>query len=232
MVNGALAAGKPHAAVLKRPAPDQQPRMKAFLESIREADTVASAACVPVSGRRSPGPIGADHRSYCLAHGPPHRPGPAHRPRDGPAATWAVAHLACTATFRPEASADTGPAPHAAGDDITGRSACACPITRLNSHAHKIIVIRVINGSPKPFGRITLDIRVIIARVFDPICGDDHPYITRLGYSLNRSCPAQSVALGRSDLAELHSRPGPMTFSYRSCSAYVNSPDGAYQSGG
>ena len=50
MVNGALAAGKPHAAVLKRPAPDQEPRMKPFLESIREAGTVASAARVPVSG--------------------------------------------------------------------------------------------------------------------------------------------------------------------------------------
>jgi len=37
----------------------------------------------------------------------------------------------------------------------------------------------VINRSPKPSRRITLDIRVIIARVFDPISGDDHPYITR-----------------------------------------------------
>jgi len=33
--------------------------------------------------------------------------------------------------------------------------------------------------SPKPFGRITQDIRVIIARFFDPICGNDHPYISR-----------------------------------------------------
>jgi hypothetical protein len=48
----------------------------------------------------------------------------------------------------------------------------------------------------------------------------------RLGYLLNRSCPAQRVALGRSDLAELKQPPGPMTFSYRSCSTYVNSPDG------
>ena len=47
----------------------------------------------------------------------------------------------------------------------------------------------------------------------------------RLGYLLNRSCPAQRVGLGRSDLAELNQRPGPMTFSYRSCSTYVNSPD-------
>jgi len=46
-----------------------------------------------------------------------------------------------------------------------------------------------------------------------------------LGYSLNRSCPAQRVGLGRSDLAELNQRPGPMTFSNRSCSTYVNSPD-------
>src|SRR5215472_17497152 len=46
-----------------------------------------------------------------------------------------------------------------------------------------------------------------------------------LGYLLNRSCPAQRVALGRSDLAELKQPPGPMTFSYRSCSTYVNSPD-------
>src|SRR5436309_13182222 len=47
----------------------------------------------------------------------------------------------------------------------------------------------------------------------------------RVGYSLNRSCPAQRVGLGRSDLAELNQRPGPMTFSYRSRSTYVNSPD-------
>ena len=37
-------------------------------------------------------------------------------------------------------------------------------------------------------------------------------------------CLPQRVALGRSDLAELNQRPGPMTFSYRSCSTYVNSP--------
>ena len=112
--------------------------MMAFLESIREADTVASAVCVSVSGRRSPGPIGTDYRSYCPAHGPYTDPDPHTDPRDRPAPTWAVAHPGCTATFRPEASADTGPAPQAVGDDITGRSACACPITRLNSHAHKI----------------------------------------------------------------------------------------------
>jgi hypothetical protein len=29
---------------------------------------------------------------------------------------------------------------------------------------------------PSPPGHITLDIRVIIAGFFDPICGDDHPY--------------------------------------------------------
>jgi hypothetical protein len=52
----------------------------------------------------------------------------------------------------------------------------------------------------------------------------------RVGYSLNRSCPAQRVGLGRSDLAELNQRPGPMTFSYRSCSTYVNSPDRRYAS--
>src|SRR5262249_47518036 len=33
--------------------------------------------------------------------------------------------------------------------------------------------------SPSPPGRITLDIRVIIADFFVSICGDDHPYITR-----------------------------------------------------
>jgi RNA-directed DNA polymerase len=49
-----------------------------------------------------------------------------------------------------------------------------------------------------------------------------------VGYSLNRSCPAQRVGLGRSDLAELNQRPGPMTFSYRSCSTYVNSPEAGY----
>jgi len=57
--------------------------------------------------------------------------------------------------------------------------------------------------------------------------GNAHNVITvRLGYLLNRSCPAQRVALGGSDLAELNQRPGPMTFSHRSCSTYVNSPDG------
>ena len=33
--------------------------------------------------------------------------------------------------------------------------------------------------SPKPFGRITQDTRVILASFFDPICGDDHPCISR-----------------------------------------------------
>jgi hypothetical protein len=33
--------------------------------------------------------------------------------------------------------------------------------------------------SPSPSGHITLDIRVILASFFGPICGDDHPYITR-----------------------------------------------------
>ena len=56
--------------------------MMAFLESIREADTVASAACVSVSGRRSPGPIGADYRSYCPAHGPHTDPDPHTDPRE------------------------------------------------------------------------------------------------------------------------------------------------------
>jgi hypothetical protein len=46
-----------------------------------------------------------------------------------------------------------------------------------------------------------------------------------LGYSFNRTSPAQRVALGRSDLTELNQRPGPMTFSYRSCSTYMNSPE-------
>jgi len=32
--------------------------------------------------------------------------------------------------------------------------------------------------SPSPSGHITLDIQVIIADIFGPICGDDHPYIT------------------------------------------------------
>ncbi len=47
----------------------------------------------------------------------------------------------------------------------------------------------------------------------------------KVGYSRNRTCPAQRLALGRSDLAELNPRPAPMTFSYRSWSAYVNSPE-------
>jgi len=33
--------------------------------------------------------------------------------------------------------------------------------------------------SPSPSGHITLDIRVILASFFGPICGDDHPYISR-----------------------------------------------------
>jgi NADPH:quinone reductase-like Zn-dependent oxidoreductase len=66
---------------------------------------------------------------------------------------------------------------------------------------------------------------VPIGRVyqFDQIV-EAHTDMEQLGYLLNRSCPAQRVALGRSDLAELNQRPGPMTFSYRSCSTYVNSP--------
>jgi len=37
--------------------------------------------------------------------------------------------------------------------------------------------------------------------------------------------PSSEACLGRSDLGELNPRPAPMTFSYRSCSAYMNSPD-------
>src|SRR6266568_8988274 len=63
-----------------------------------------------------------------------------------------------------------------------------------------------------------------------PRSGDLRAITPPVGYSLNRSCPAQRVALGRSDLAELNQRPGPITFSYRSCSTYVNSPDRSYVS--
>jgi RNA-directed DNA polymerase len=59
------------------------------------------------------------------------------------------------------------------------------------------------------------------------LCSAEHK--PPVGYSLNRSCPAQRVALGRSDLAELNARPGPMTFSYRSWSAYVNNPEPPYE---
>ena len=37
--------------------------------------------------------------------------------------------------------------------------------------------------------------------------------------------PSSEACLGRSYLGELSPRPAPMTFSYRSCSAYVNSPE-------
>jgi len=36
--------------------------------------------------------------------------------------------------------------------------------------------------------------------------------------------PSSEACLGRSDLGELSPRPAPMTLSYRSCSAYMNSP--------
>ena len=51
--------------------------------------------------------------------------------------------------------------------------------------------------SPKPSGRITLDIRVMIARVFDPIRGDDHPYITRSGSIRLHEKVAQQLMLRR-----------------------------------
>src|SRR6266478_3819871 len=41
--------------------------------------------------------------------------------------------------------------------------------------------------------------------------------------------PSSEACPGRSYLGELSPRPAPMTFSYRSCSAYVNSPDGGYR---
>jgi hypothetical protein len=50
-----------------------------------------------------------------------------------------------------------------------------------------------------------------------------------VGYSLNRTCPAQKLALRRSDLGELNPRPAPMTFSYRSWSAHVNIPNDPYE---
>ena len=56
------------------------------------------------------------------------------------------------------------------------------------------------------------------------------PGLCAAGYSLNRSCPAQRVAPGRVLSGELNQRPGQMTFSYRSCSTYVNSPECANRS--
>ena len=56
--------------------------------------------------------------------------------------------------------------------------------------------------SPKPFGRITQDTRVILASFFDPICGDDHPCISRSGAfsgSVARAAPVlPGVAAARS----------------------------------
>ena len=40
--------------------------------------------------------------------------------------------------------------------------------------------------------------------------------------------PSSEACPGRSYLGELSPRPAPMTFSYRSCSAYVNSPERCY----
>src|SRR5262249_51567244 len=41
--------------------------------------------------------------------------------------------------------------------------------------------------------------------------------------------PSSEACLGRSHLGELNPRPAPMTLSYRSCSANMNSPYGGYR---
>ena len=45
--------------------------------------------------------------------------------------------------------------------------------------------------SPSPSGHITLDIRVILAHIFGPICGDDHPYITRYALKVPMLVPGR-----------------------------------------
>src|SRR6266568_893288 len=79
---------------------------------------------------------------------------------------------------------------------------------------------------PPAFFLVTTGVLIVRSARLLSLSGTRHN--DNMGYSLNRSCPAQRVGLGRSDLAELNQRPGPMTFSYRSCSTYVNSPDDNY----
>jgi hypothetical protein len=49
--------------------------------------------------------------------------------------------------------------------------------------------------SPKPFGRITTDTRVILASFFDPICGDDHPCISRSVFAQTLTVPTRVLTL-------------------------------------
>jgi len=58
------------------------------------------------------------------------------------------------------------------GRGLAGRLACLAGTARIRRYTGD-------RRSPKPFGRITQDTRVILASFFDPICGDDHPCISR-----------------------------------------------------
>ena len=63
-----------------------------------------------------------------------------------------------------------------------GHSWLFCALEPANGRTEARANIRRYTGdrrSPSPSGRITPDIRVIIAQFFGLICGDDHPCITR-----------------------------------------------------
>jgi hypothetical protein len=83
----------------------------------------------------------------------------------------------------------------------TGHSACGTP--RARNKAPPAPSRQGDRRSPKPFGRITQDTRVILARFFDPICGDDHPCISRSARRQRRGCAICSSQSVTED-AQLH----------------------------
>jgi hypothetical protein len=158
---------------------------------------------------------------HALSDLPPHRRIPARQPQRGPDRALPPGPPRSARPFFPVASPAGQrhrPMPPRARAD-SGRPYCRARPVDANgdgawpNHVRVRAQCRRYTGdrrSPKPFGRITLDTRVIIARFFDSIQGNDHPCITRSAPGLAPSVrPARARRLCRSVAVVVEAWTGP-----------------------
>ena len=106
----------------------------------------------------------------------------------------------------------------------TGPSALQHPHGRHNERPRR--VGRVIEDHRSPSGRITPDIRVIIADFFGQICGDDHLYITRSVATEDSACDRRAP-LARWRVPPVASGQ-PCRSARRSCRGQAGAPPAAW----
>jgi NAD(P)-dependent dehydrogenase (short-subunit alcohol dehydrogenase family) len=103
---------------------------------------------------------------------------------------------------------------------------------RVNAICPGLVITSMTESAALVAGRTLMQIRTTSAHNRPDrsarLMSDEGPSAARnkadWGYPSDRTCPAQRLALGRSDPGELNLRPAPMTFRYRSWSAYVDTP--------